>query len=258
MLHISNDGDLGTSLHNAEQLVTWMDPLILGSGDTNTQYYNNSGINTCNKNGSIDLQCKGFYNKGGPLGNAYKIQTGWCKDGKTPRWTWINNIPDGELLVPKPQLVTDMINKNYTNVLNDFTTVPTGMKGLIPGILEDITDINPLNMLKAVSGQDNFFQMCPPNPENPDCCGTNPKSGCSFCAPPSTDDEKESISSQIKIANYHYNDDSEFAKKSMSDLLSGSAIKEPYENYSNHHKYELILMLFIIFFIWIIIFKIKK
>ena len=60
-----------------------------------------------------------------PLGNAYVMNTGSkCTDKKTgkqvDKQTYINNIPSGSMFGAQ-----------------------TGMMGLVPGILEDVADLNP-------------------------------------------------------------------------------------------------------------------
>lgn len=77
--------------------------------------------------------------KGNPaLGNRFFVKSGKCsKDGSIPecqgedRWIFVNNVSTGR--VP----CTDY-KSNY--------------KGLIPGVIEDITYVNPYEIFKALSG----------------------------------------------------------------------------------------------------------
>lgn len=73
-----------------------------------------------------------------PLGNTFFVKSGKCsKDGSVPqcqgedRWIYVNNVSTGR--VP----CTDYKSK---------------YKGLIPGMIEDITYVNPYEIFKALSG----------------------------------------------------------------------------------------------------------
>lgn len=74
-----------------------------------------------------------------PLGNKFFLKTpAQCKDIKTKknvdRYMYINNAPTGELAI-----FPDMPD---INLGNDF-------KGLVPGILNDIQDLNPLTLFSS-------------------------------------------------------------------------------------------------------------
>ena len=74
-----------------------------------------------------------------PLGNKYFMNTGatcTAPDGSTqPRFVYINNIPDGA--VP---LISSATGVNLTE-----------FEGLVPGVLEDLSYINPLKLFTAFS-----------------------------------------------------------------------------------------------------------
>jgi len=62
---------------------------------------------------------KGYYNTGGALGNYYKIPSGYKKNGKQ-KYICVDNIPR-----------LPFIN------------------GIIPGMMKDISDLNPLDLFKS-------------------------------------------------------------------------------------------------------------
>jgi hypothetical protein len=75
----------------------------------------------------------------GPLGNKYFMNTGAtcdASDGSTqPRYIFVNNIPDGEI-----PLLSSAMGQNMTQ-----------FEGLVPGVLESISYINPLKLFTAFS-----------------------------------------------------------------------------------------------------------
>lgn len=75
---------------------------------------------------------------GKPLGNKYFMQTGaTCKDTATgnavTRSLYVNNVPDGTI-----PFVSSMSGESF----KDF-------RGLIPGVLGDMDDLNPLKIFQA-------------------------------------------------------------------------------------------------------------
>jgi len=72
-----------------------------------------------------------------PLGNAYFMDTGGkCKDStgaEQTRYVYINNIPDGNIPFISSAMGTNMAS----------------FKGLVPGVLGDISYINPAKLFKA-------------------------------------------------------------------------------------------------------------
>lgn len=75
---------------------------------------------------------------GNPLGNKFFMKTGaQCKDidtGETvTRSLYINNVPDGTI-----PLISNMTGESFST-----------FKGLVPGILSDMTELNPLKIFQA-------------------------------------------------------------------------------------------------------------
>lgn len=73
-----------------------------------------------------------------PLGNKYFMETpGTCKDKDTgesvTRSVYINNVPDGSI-----PFVSGMTGENFSE-----------FEGLLPGVLSDVTDLNPLAIFQA-------------------------------------------------------------------------------------------------------------
>ena len=84
---------------------------------------------------------------GGPLGDKFFMRTGAkCKDvdsgQQVTRSLYINNVPDGSI-----PFISGMMGTNFSE-----------FRGIIPGIISDIGDINPLAIFQA-------FMMG----SNPDC-----------------------------------------------------------------------------------------
>lgn len=125
--YIETPGSLNVSregnsiLRNITAFPVWFNTLLLGLGNANTKEY---------KLG------KGIYNTGGPLGNKYKLKSGTCPNN-TYRWMTINNIPKG---IPGGS--------------------PVNTRGLIPGIIESLIDINPVTLYLAMSGKSNKLGEC--------------------------------------------------------------------------------------------------
>jgi len=75
---------------------------------------------------------------GNPLGNKFFIKTGAkCKDTATgepvTRSLYINNVPDGTI-----PLISNMSGQSFST-----------FKGLVPGILSDMNELNPLKIFQA-------------------------------------------------------------------------------------------------------------
>ena len=77
-------------------------------------------------------------NPEGPLGNKYFLQTSAkCFDSsgaQVPRYIYINNIPDGTIPLISGDSGIDLGSK---------------FEGLIPGVIEDILRLNPMNLFQA-------------------------------------------------------------------------------------------------------------
>jgi hypothetical protein len=82
-----------------------------------------------------------------PLGNKYFLTTGaTCKDPQgtsQSRYVYINNVPDGDI-----PLISSAMGQDLTNY-----------EGLVPGVLEDLSYINPLKLFTAFSKGTNCQQI---------------------------------------------------------------------------------------------------
>jgi len=83
----------------------------------------------------------------GPLGNKYFMKTGatcTAPDGTSqPRYIFVNNIPDGEI-----PFISSAMGKTTSQ-----------FKGLVPGVLGDISYINPLKLFSAFSEETSCQQI---------------------------------------------------------------------------------------------------
>ena len=119
---MSSDGSISTIEHDIAGLIAYVSLLSSGKGEASKT--------------------------GGPLGNKFFLKTGaTCKDiasGETvKRALYINNVPDGSI----PFISQGLGNVNFTE-----------FKGLIPGTLSNLSQINPMQIFGAfMSGT------------NPDC-----------------------------------------------------------------------------------------
>jgi len=111
------------------------DKLKSSSKGTLTALSNDIGALTSYKDVLISGNSKAQV--GGPLGNKYFLDTGGtCKDtngGSQERFIYINNVPTGDS--------------------------PLGTKGLVPGILEDLSYVNPSKLFNAFSETTNCQQI---------------------------------------------------------------------------------------------------
>jgi len=100
---------------------------------------------------------------GGPLGNRFFVNTySKCRDVATKelvdRYIYIDNVPSGNLRLDF-ELTDDVkTNPDGTTTQTQGTGVNTGMTGLVPGILEDITKINPITIFKDF--EDETYPPC--------------------------------------------------------------------------------------------------
>lgn len=113
-----------------------------------------SGVNTDYRHG--DVKPNRFYN--GPdqaLGSNYFIPFGRC-DEKTSdyacrgrdRYVYVRDIPTGKIPLIGNISFHGLTGCNIPGI--------TDGRGLVPGILEDISDIQPLSLLEAIGGGGNF------------------------------------------------------------------------------------------------------
>ena len=111
-LNMRPDGNLGALASNIAGIINYADLLVGGGG-------------RASKTGEV-------------LGNSFFLKTGGqCKDESTgklvDRYLYVDNIPDGSI----PFL------SNATGVRL------SSMKGLLPGVLSDTAQINPMDMISA-------------------------------------------------------------------------------------------------------------
>jgi hypothetical protein len=102
---------------------------------------------------------------GGPLGNRFFVNSySKCKDIKTDelvnRYIYIDNVPSGNLRLDMD--ISDEVNPSKNPDGSEQKTagnaINTGMTGLVPGILEDITKINPITLFKEL--EDDTYPAC--------------------------------------------------------------------------------------------------
>ena len=112
-LGVTDDGSIGALSDDIAGIIDYVELLVSGEGPASTT--------------------------GKPLGDKFFLKTGGqCKDVKTgklvTRSMYLNNVPTGDI-----NFIPAMPNMN----------VGSSFKGIIPGILNDIGDINPLAMFSA-------------------------------------------------------------------------------------------------------------
>ena len=111
---MSSEGSIGALEHNIGGLIAYVEVLSTGYGEASKT--------------------------GGPLGNKYFMPTGTkCKnveDNKmVDRSIYINNIPTGDIKLFGSDIGLNLAWAEF--------------KGLMPGVLESMGDINPFNLLSA-------------------------------------------------------------------------------------------------------------
>jgi len=116
-LKASTKGDLKTLELDIKALQSYVGVLVSGSGDAHVGR--------------------------GPLGNKYFMDTtGKCKDTngqQQKRYIYINNVPDGSI-----PFISSAMGQSFSQ-----------FRGLVPGILEDISYIDPSKLFTAFSESNN-------------------------------------------------------------------------------------------------------
>jgi len=106
--------------------------LGVGSNGTFSQVYSNLN--------AVTTYVKGMISGDPPLGNQYFLNTGGvctASDGSTqPRWNYINNIPGGG---------------SPPAGIQDLAFLSNDMRGLIPGIVQDVEGLNPYYLFSALT-----------------------------------------------------------------------------------------------------------
>jgi hypothetical protein len=122
---MSDKGNMSTLANNVAGIISYTDVLV--SGKSRAQH-NSEFSSSCDPGSGRNCA---------PLGNAFYLQTGGkCKDkdGKLrTRYMYINNKPTGAI-----PFISNMSGKNLP-----------GLRGLIPGAIENLGHINPLSMFSG-------------------------------------------------------------------------------------------------------------
>ena len=131
-LDMRSDGNFSALADDVGGLLAYVDVLVGGKGDLACGSKNLNGTEYCN-----------------PLGNQFFMDTPVkCKDIATKKMVtrsiYINNIPDGSI-----PMITDITGASF----DDF-------KGIMPGIMSNIAQIKPMQILNAfTSGSSAACQM---------------------------------------------------------------------------------------------------
>lgn len=124
-LGMSDKGNMSTLANNVAGIISYTDVLV--SGKSRAQH-NSEFSSSCDPGSGRNCA---------PLGNAFYLKTGGkCKDrnGKLrTRYMYINNKPTGAI-----PFISNMTGKNLP-----------GLRGLIPGAIENLGHINPLSMFSG-------------------------------------------------------------------------------------------------------------
>jgi len=125
---MSADGDFGTLADDISGLLGYVDLLVGGK----------CSLGECASKNLTNEDGSGGETYGSPLGNQFFLDTAVkCKDIKTgekvTRSIYINNIPDGQI-----PLVSELTGVTF----DDF-------KGIMPGIMSNIAQIRPMQILMA-------------------------------------------------------------------------------------------------------------
>jgi len=115
-LGMSTEGTISATENNVAQLLHYIQMMIEGTGPANKNPLGSSK----------------------PMGNAFFLKTGGhCKDVQSgqlvDRYLWINNIPNGTI---------PFLTSNSGIEFTDFT-------GLVPGMMEDLGALNPIEIIKG-------------------------------------------------------------------------------------------------------------
>lgn len=81
---------------------------------------------------------------GPAYGNSYTFESGTCKNG-SKRLIFVDNVPTGN----------DFIPGLPTGAFGDY-----GFKGLLPGVIESIMDVNPVYLFNDIMGKGRHVQEC--------------------------------------------------------------------------------------------------
>jgi hypothetical protein len=118
-MDVSNKGNIFVSINDLNSIYPYVDTLLYGK-------------NVISSSSKWNLY---------PLGNNYFIKSGTCGDQSSeecknqPRYIYVRNVPSG--VIP---------------CMGSFSP-KTNMKGLVPGLIEDVADINPFALFNNIRGK---------------------------------------------------------------------------------------------------------
>jgi hypothetical protein len=129
-LNMRSEGSFDALADDVGGLMAYMDTLVSGHGRLGV------GTKTKNKDGTISDYAK-------PLGNKFFLETAVkCKDKrgkKHTRYIYVNNVPDGSIPL-------------VSNISSSISFPEFG--GLLPGVLSNLAQIHPMQMLSAFTSGD--------------------------------------------------------------------------------------------------------
>lgn len=112
-----------------------------------------SGVNPDYKKGTT--QSTGFYDGNDlSLGSNYFYEMGTCSpESETvcqnkPRWIYVRDIPTGKAPIIGNGSFQELTGSNLQGI--------TESRGLVNGLLEDLSDVQPLTVMEAMSGKGNY------------------------------------------------------------------------------------------------------
>lgn len=130
-MDVSGSGSVESLWKNVGSIASYVDTLTFGTKTLSSPFNNAPSQN--------------------PLGNKFFIKSGKCGDTSSDgckgqsRYLYINNIPDGKI----PCI--DQLG---------IKLPATGFKGLVPGMLQNIGDINPIGIFNSLAGKGNISNKC--------------------------------------------------------------------------------------------------
>ena len=102
----------------------------------------NGTISQIGTNSSAITQYVKYMISGPALGNQYFVNTGGSctapDQSVQPRYNYINNVSNGEAILPQ-------------SMKDDLGGIASDFNGILPGMLQDIEGLNPVNLFTALS-----------------------------------------------------------------------------------------------------------
>lgn len=131
VMDVSGSGSVDSMWKNVGSIASYVDTLTFGTKTLSSPFDNAPSQN--------------------PLGNKFFIKSGKCDDTSTDeckdktRYIYINNVPDGKI----PCI--DQLG---------IKLPATDFKGIVPGMLKNIGDINPIGIFNSLAGKGNISNKC--------------------------------------------------------------------------------------------------